>query len=208
MASEDQLKAFREIAMNLYLGRPTVTPYYRSKLKTHKTLLQSLADRSVDNKDVKSLLRRHPEAISLILKPHWKDNGRRIRSGEKNHTRSNETPTEWTKRYARPRNEYRNLWRTANICRICTSPKTRRAPHWIRTDLRQTLEKEVTARHAHFSTQEEKDMDQVLISLLYIFYKKKDTKPPKPVTNNFYMYLCILLYNKHKQNKYRSGFFF
>lgn len=51
-------------------------------------------------------------------------------------------------------------------------------------------------------------MDQVLISLLYIFYKKKkDTKPPKPVTNNFYMYLCILLYNKHKQNKYRSGFF-
>lgn len=94
MASEDQLKAFREIAMNLYLGRPTVTPYYRSKLKTHKTLLQSLADRSVDNKDVKSLLRRHPEAISLILKPHWKDNGRRIRSGEKNHTRSNETLTE------------------------------------------------------------------------------------------------------------------
>lgn len=51
-------------------------------------------------------------------------------------------------------------------------------------------------------------MDQVLISLLYIFYKKKDTKPPKPVTNNFYMYLCILLYNKHKQNKYRCGFFF
>lgn len=52
-------------------------------------------------------------------------------------------------------------------------------------------------------------MDQVLISLLYIFYKKKkDTKPPKPVTNNFYMYLCISLYNKHKQNKYRSGFFF
>lgn len=82
MASEDQLKAFREIAMNLYLERPTVTHYYQSKLKTHKTLLQSLADRSVDNKDVKSLLRRHPEAISLILKPHWKDNGRRIRSGE------------------------------------------------------------------------------------------------------------------------------
>lgn len=72
-----------EIAMNLYPGRPTVTPYYRSKLKTHKTLLQSLADRSVDNKDVKTLLRRHPEAISLILKPHWKDNGRIIRSGGK-----------------------------------------------------------------------------------------------------------------------------
>lgn len=52
-------------------------------------------------------------------------------------------------------------------------------------------------------------MDQVLISLLYIFYKKKkDTKPLKPVTNNFYMYLCILLYNKHKQNKYRSVVFF
>lgn len=84
MASTDQLKAFREIAMNLYLGLPTVTPYYRSKLKTHKTLLQSLADRSVDNKDVKSLLRRHPEAISLILKPHWKDNGGRKRSGGKN----------------------------------------------------------------------------------------------------------------------------
>lgn len=84
MATEEQLKTFREIAMNLYLGHPAVTPYYRTKLKAHKSLLHSLADRSVDNKDIKTLLRRHPEAISLILKPHWKRNGRGIRSREKN----------------------------------------------------------------------------------------------------------------------------
>lgn len=78
MATEEQLKT-----MNLYLGHPAVTPYYRTKLKAHKSLLQSLADRSVDNKDIKTLLRRHPEAISLILKPHWKRNGRGIRSREK-----------------------------------------------------------------------------------------------------------------------------
>lgn len=94
MATEEQLKTFREIAMNLYLGHPAVTPYYRTKLKAHKSLLQSLADRSVDNKDIKTLLRRHPEAISLILKPHWKRNGRGIRSREKTHPRSDETPSE------------------------------------------------------------------------------------------------------------------
>jgi hypothetical protein len=59
--------------MNLYLGQPPVSAYYKTKLKVYKHLLQSLADRRVDNMDVKELLKRQPEAISLILKPHWKD---------------------------------------------------------------------------------------------------------------------------------------
>lgn len=38
MATEEQLKTFREIAMNLYLGHPTVTPYYRTKLKVSSSV--------------------------------------------------------------------------------------------------------------------------------------------------------------------------
>ena len=93
VATEEQLKAFREIAMNLYLGQPPVSAYYKTKLKVYKHLLQSLADRRVDNTDVKKLLKRQPEAITLILKPHWKD-GRRIRTRQEDDARSDETSTE------------------------------------------------------------------------------------------------------------------
>jgi hypothetical protein len=93
MASDEQLKAFREIALNLYAGHPPVSGYYKTILKVHKDLIQSLSDRTVDNTVVKKLLRKHVEAVPLILKPHFKD-GRGVPSGEKDDVRSDETESE------------------------------------------------------------------------------------------------------------------
>lgn len=95
MASDEQLKAFREIALNLYADRPPVSGYYKTKLKVYKDLLQSLSDRAVDNTVVKKLLRKHAEAIPLILKPHFKD-GRGIPSREEDDVRSDETESDGT----------------------------------------------------------------------------------------------------------------
>lgn len=63
MASDEQMNALWEIALNLYAGHPPVSGYYRTKLKVHKTLLQSLSDRAVDNTTVKKLLRKRPETV-------------------------------------------------------------------------------------------------------------------------------------------------
>ena len=75
MATDEQMNALREIALNLYVGRPPVSGDYRTKLKTHKALLQSLSDRGVDNTAVKKLMRKRPEAVSLIVEPHYRDGG-------------------------------------------------------------------------------------------------------------------------------------
>lgn len=95
MASDEQLKTFREIALNLYAGRPPVSEYYKTKLKVYKDLLQSLSDRAVDNTVVKKLLRKHAEAIPLNLKPHFKD-GRGIPSREEDDVRSDKTESDGT----------------------------------------------------------------------------------------------------------------
>jgi hypothetical protein len=58
MATAEQMNTLREIALNLYVGHPPVSGYYRTKLKAHKALLQSLSDRGVDNTAVKKLLRK------------------------------------------------------------------------------------------------------------------------------------------------------
>jgi hypothetical protein len=90
MASDAQMDALREIALNLYAGRPPVSGYYRRKLKVHKDLLQSLSDRAVDHTVVKKLLRKDSKAIPLILKPHFKDGGG-VRLGQEDDVRSDET---------------------------------------------------------------------------------------------------------------------
>lgn len=90
MASDEQMNALREIALNLYVGHPPVSGYYRIKLKVHKTLLQSLSDRAVDNTAIKKLLRKRPETVPLILKPHFKD-GRGVAADQEDDVRSDET---------------------------------------------------------------------------------------------------------------------
>lgn len=39
MATDEQLNALREIGLNLYVGQPPVSRYYRTKLKVQKDLL-------------------------------------------------------------------------------------------------------------------------------------------------------------------------
>lgn len=70
MATDEQLNALREVALNLYAGQPPVSGYYRTKLKVHKDLLQSLSDCTVDNTVVKNQLKKHTQIIPLILKPY------------------------------------------------------------------------------------------------------------------------------------------
>lgn len=87
MASNEQINALREIALNLYVGHPSISGYYVSKLKVYKNILQSLSDRAVENIAIKKLLRKHTEIIPLILKPHFKDGGG-VSSGEEDDVRS------------------------------------------------------------------------------------------------------------------------
>lgn len=86
MASNEQINALREIALNLYVGHPTISGYYVSKLKVYKGILQSLSDQAVKNTAIKKLLRKNTEVIPLILKPHFKD-GRGVPSGEEDDVR-------------------------------------------------------------------------------------------------------------------------
>ena len=93
LASADQLRALREVTMNLYMGLPPISERYKTKLKSYKRLFQSVSDRRVDNTRVKRVLKRHPEAITLILKPYLTDDGRRVRSRQKDDVRSPEEET-------------------------------------------------------------------------------------------------------------------
>ena len=90
LASADQLRALREVTMNLYMGLPPISERYKTKLKSYKRLFQSVSDRRVDNTRVKRVLKRHPEAITLILKPYLTDDGRRVRSRQKEDVRTHE----------------------------------------------------------------------------------------------------------------------
>ena len=92
LTSADQLRAFREVTMNLYMGLP-ISERYKTKLKSYKRLVQSVTDRCVDNTRVKRVLKRHPEAITLILKPYLTDDGRKVRSRQKDDVRSPEEET-------------------------------------------------------------------------------------------------------------------
>lgn len=87
MASNEQINALREIALNVYVGHPTISGYYVSKLKVYKNILQSLSDRAVENTAIKKLLMKHTEVIPLILNPHFKDGGG-VSSGEEDDVRS------------------------------------------------------------------------------------------------------------------------
>lgn len=89
MATDEQLNALREIALNLYVGQPPVSGYYRTKLKVHKDLLQSLSDRAVDNTAVKKQLKKQTQIIPLILKPHFRD-GRGVLADQEDDVRPDE----------------------------------------------------------------------------------------------------------------------
>lgn len=91
MASEDQLNAFREITLNIYMGHLIVSGYYRTKLARYKTIIQSLCDRGVGNIRIKKLLRKNQEIIPLILIPY---DGGRISTRKKNNLRSDEGETD------------------------------------------------------------------------------------------------------------------
>lgn len=93
IASNEQLNAFREIALNLYMGQPPISGYYKTKLKVFKNLLQLLSDRRVKNTRIKKLLRSQIEVIPLILKPYFKEYGRGISTREKNDLRPDENQT-------------------------------------------------------------------------------------------------------------------
>lgn len=94
MASEDQLKAFREITLNIYMGHLIVSGYYRTKLARYKTIIQSLCDRGVGNIRIKKLLQKNQEIIPLILNPYFKRDGGRISTRKKNNLRSDEGETD------------------------------------------------------------------------------------------------------------------
>lgn len=58
MTFEDQLNAFREITLNMYMGHLIVFDYYRTKLKKYKNLIQSLCDRGVSNSALNDYYRK------------------------------------------------------------------------------------------------------------------------------------------------------
>lgn len=93
IATDEQMNAFREIVLNLYLGQPPVSTYYRSKLKSFKKVIQSISDRQVNNISVKRLVSKHIGVVPLVLRPHFRDGGR-IPSVEENNVRSNEKETD------------------------------------------------------------------------------------------------------------------
>lgn len=99
MASEDQLKAFREITLNIYMGHLIVSGYYRTKLARYKTIIQSLCDRGVGNIRIKKLLQKNQEIIPLILNPYFKRDGGRISTRKKTtYDRMKEKQTEEEKK--------------------------------------------------------------------------------------------------------------
>lgn len=75
VASEEQMKAFREITLNIFMGHLIISGYYRTKLKRYKNLVQSLCDRRVSNIQIKQLLQKTGEVIPLILRPYFKEDG-------------------------------------------------------------------------------------------------------------------------------------
>ena len=89
-ATGEQLQAFHEVVMNLYMSLPPISNGYKTKLKRYKKLVQSVSDRRVDNTRAKRLLKRHPEAITRMLKPYLTDDGRRVRSRQNEDVRSHE----------------------------------------------------------------------------------------------------------------------
>lgn len=102
MASEDQLKAFREITLNIYMGHLIVSGYYRTKLARYKTIIQSLCDRGVGNIRIKKLLQKNQEIIPLILNPYFKRDGGRISTRKKTtYDRMKEKQTEEEKKPSR-----------------------------------------------------------------------------------------------------------
>lgn len=95
MASEDQLNAFREITLNIYMGHLSISGYYKTKLARHKNLVQSLCDRGVSNTRIKRLLqKKNEEIVKLILNPYFREDGRRISTRQENDLRSNEGETD------------------------------------------------------------------------------------------------------------------
>lgn len=53
MASEEQIKAFREITLNIIMGNLIISGYYRTTLVNYKQLIQSLCDRGVSSIHIK-----------------------------------------------------------------------------------------------------------------------------------------------------------
>ncbi len=94
MATEEQMKAFREITLNIYMGHLIISGYYRTKLKRYKNLVQSLCDRRVSNIQIKQLLQKTGEVIPLILRPYFKEDGGGISTRQKNNLRSDEGETD------------------------------------------------------------------------------------------------------------------
>lgn len=94
MATEEQIKAFREITLNIYMGHLIISAYFRTKLTRFKDLVQSLCDRRVSNSQIKKVLQKNGEIIPLILKPYFKEDGGGISTRQKNDLRSDEGETE------------------------------------------------------------------------------------------------------------------
>ena len=94
LASEEQMKAFREITLNIYMGHIVISGYYPKKLMGYKNLVQSLCDCEVSSSHIKQLLHKNSQVIPLILKPYFKDDGRGISTREKDDLRSDEGETE------------------------------------------------------------------------------------------------------------------
>jgi hypothetical protein len=94
LASEEQMKAFREITLNIYMGHIVISGYYRKKLIKYKNLVHSLCDREVSSSHIKELLHKHSQVIPLILKPYFRDDGGGISTREKDDLRSDEGETE------------------------------------------------------------------------------------------------------------------
>lgn len=94
MATEEQIKAFREITLNIYIGHLIISAYFRTKLTRFKDLVQSLCDRRVSNSQIKKVLQKNGEIVPLILKPYFKEDGGGISTRQKNDLRSDEGETE------------------------------------------------------------------------------------------------------------------
>ena len=90
LSTDEQLNAINEITLNLYMGNPTVSETYKSKLRPHKKIIQSLSDRGIDNSKKRRLLVKHNHIVPLLLKPYFKHNGRRICTRQEDDIRSTE----------------------------------------------------------------------------------------------------------------------
>lgn len=76
------------------MGNLIISGYYRTKLRNHKKLIQSLCDRDVNSIQIKKLLQKNEEVIPLILKPYFKYDGGGLSTRQKDHLRSDERETE------------------------------------------------------------------------------------------------------------------